>query len=66
MLKQRIAFQFISIIQMVLATTFLYRERDRNTELLIEVLGFATNERIFEALLNLFQWKIGIMHGVLK
>jgi hypothetical protein len=41
-------------------------ERDRNTELLIEVLGYASNERRFYALLNSFRWKIGIMHGILK
>jgi hypothetical protein len=41
-------------------------ERDRNTDLLIEVLGYTTNERRFYALLNSFRWKIGIMHGVLK
>jgi hypothetical protein len=41
-------------------------ERDRNTDLLIEVLGYTTNERRFYALLNSFRWKIGIMHGILK
>jgi hypothetical protein len=41
-------------------------ERDRNTDLLIEVLGYTTNERRFYALLNSFRWKVGIMHGVLK
>jgi hypothetical protein len=41
-------------------------ERDRNTDLLIEVLGYTTNERRFYAMLNSFRWKIGIMHGVLK
>jgi hypothetical protein len=41
-------------------------ERDRNTDLLIEVLGYTTNERRFYALLNSFRWRIGIVHGVLK
>jgi hypothetical protein len=41
-------------------------ERDRNMDLLIEALGYASNERRFYALLNSFRRKIGIAHGVLK
>jgi hypothetical protein len=41
-------------------------ERDRNMDLLIEMLGYASNERRFYALLNSFRRKIGIMHGILK
>jgi hypothetical protein len=41
-------------------------ERDRNMDLLIEVLGYTSNERRFYALLNSFRWKMGIMHSVVK
>jgi hypothetical protein len=41
-------------------------ERDRNMDLLIEMLGYTSNERRFYALLNSFRWKMGIMHGILR